>query len=76
MQVYSDPSRESDPYALPDVEVWYEDGCNPDVDDDQQLEPGFYYWSCFPGCLPDGEPIGPFLTEIEAIEAAQEGDWL
>ena len=25
-------------------------------------EPGFYWWPCFPGCLPDGEPNGPFAT--------------
>ena len=71
-QFYSDPSREPDPFALPDCEVWYENGYNPDVDDDHQLEPGFYYWSCFPGCLPDGEPIGPFATKQEAIDDAQE----
>lgn len=23
---------------------------------------GWYWWSCFPGCLPDGEPSGPFPT--------------
>ena len=26
------------------------------------LEPGFYWWACQPGCLPDGEPNGPFPT--------------
>lgn len=25
-------------------------------------EPGFYWWACYPGCLPDGEPSGPFPT--------------
>jgi hypothetical protein len=34
------------------------------------LEPGFYWWACFPGCLPDGEPSGPYQTEEEAIEDA------
>jgi hypothetical protein len=34
-------------------------------------EPGFYWQACFPGCLPDGEPSGPFETEAEAIEDAQ-----
>ena len=32
---------------------------------------GWYYWACFPGCLPDSDPIGPFDTEEEAIAAAQ-----
>jgi len=32
---------------------------------------GWYYQYCFPGCLPDSEPIGPFATDAEALEAAQ-----
>ena len=31
---------------------------------------GFYWQSCFPGCLPDGDAIGPFKTEDEAIANA------
>lgn len=31
---------------------------------------GWYWWACFPGCLPDGEPNGPFATEAEAIADA------
>src|ERR1017187_2208461 len=27
------------------------------------LEAGWYWWSCFPGCLPDSEPNGPFDTQ-------------
>jgi hypothetical protein len=36
------------------------------------VEPGWYWWACFPGCLPDGDPSGPFATEAEAIADAQE----
>jgi hypothetical protein len=32
---------------------------------------GWYYWACFPGCLPDSDPIGPFETENEAIADAR-----
>jgi hypothetical protein len=32
---------------------------------------GWYWWPCFPGCLPDGEANGPFGTEAEAIADAQ-----
>lgn len=35
-------------------------------------EPGWYWWACFPGCTPEGDPEGPFATEQEAINAAQE----
>ena len=33
---------------------------------------GWYWWACFPGCLPDSDPIGPFETEQAAIDDAQE----
>ena len=33
-------------------------------------EPGFYWQPCFPGCLPDDDPIGPFETEEEAMADA------
>ena len=33
--------------------------------------PGWYWWACFPGCLPDGDAQGPYATEDEAIEAAR-----
>ena len=76
-QFYFDESRENDPYALPDAEVFEYD---PDLDeapmtDDEgnELEAGWYYWACFPGHLPDGPPIGPFETEAEAIADAREG---
>lgn len=67
MQIYSNPGRENDEHALPDVEVFYDDG----LAYDDPCEPGWYYWYCFPGCLPDSDPIGPFETEEEAIAAAQ-----
>ena len=46
-------------------------------------EPGWYWWSCFPGsydpstdpcCLPDGDPSGPFASEADAIADAQDID--
>ena len=80
MQAYSDPSRESDPYALPDIETLHMSAKEIDsfgpgscwyTEDGEALEPGWYWWSCFPGCLP-GDPIGPFATEAEALADAQE----
>ena len=41
------------------------------VDDPAELA-GWYWWACFPGCLPDGEPMGPFESEQAAIEAANQ----
>jgi len=102
-QAYSDPAREHEPYALPDIEVfwlsasaqaesaiesrsetafdvcaeygqifdnvaamkWFHDAVTLEFQD------GWYWHSCFPGCMPDGEPMGPFATEPEALADAQ-----
>jgi len=32
---------------------------------------GWYWQACFPGCLPDGEAVGPFQTEEEAMADAE-----
>ena len=69
MQFHTDPTRASDPHALPNAEVYYS-GISEEFK--TGLEPGFYWQPCFPGCLPDGDPIGPFETEAEAIQDAQE----
>jgi hypothetical protein len=72
-QAYSDPSREADPHALPDIEVFYADSSDDwEIDGEREpMQPGWYWWSCFPGCLPDGDPCGPFATEAEALADAQ-----
>jgi hypothetical protein len=80
MQIYSDPERENDGHALPNVEVFYWDNADAadynDIsmiaDDDSKYTEGWYWWPCFPGCMPDSDPIGPFETEAEAIADAQE----
>jgi hypothetical protein len=104
MQAYSDPSRENDEHALPDLEVFqltaqevaerdeeliYEymqkkqfrlASMNSSVRDkmldaiveNEGIEGGWFYWYCFPGCMPDSEPMGPYKTAQEAKEAAQE----
>lgn len=76
MQAYSDPKRESDPHALPDLEIFYwtskEASDYWGEDADEELEAGFYFWYCFPGCMPDSEPNGPYATQQEALEAARE----
>lgn len=34
--------------------------------------PGWYWQPCFPGCLPDGEAVGPYASSRAAHEAADE----
>jgi hypothetical protein len=38
--------------------------------DDVHNGPGWYWWACFPGCLPDADPCGPFATSRKAYEDA------
>ena len=77
-QFYSDPERETDPYALPDCEVFYrtaaENAADRWLDDDgEPYGEGWYWWACFPGCLPDSDdPSGPFATKQEAIDDARD----
>lgn len=57
---------------LPDIEVFHADGTEAfPGPDGEALSIGFYWWACFPGCLPDGEPMGPFDTAEDAVEDAQ-----
>jgi hypothetical protein len=88
MQAYSDPRRESDPHALPDLEVfyhsektrhmlcegymeWHTQQPSTQVPCDQCPEPGWYWWSCSPGCLPDGDAVGPFDSAESALADAR-----
>lgn len=104
MQAYSDPKRASDPYSLPDVEVFQLSAsevaamdedlvweymkrpqfklasmnskvCESMLDamvEEEGIEGGWFWWSCFPGCMPDGPASGPFKTHAEALAEAQE----
>lgn len=48
------------------VQFWHNKLSGTDV-----LKPGWYWaWGQI-GCLPDGDPIGPFLTEEEAEADAE-----
>ena len=101
MQAYSNPKRESDPYSLPDVEVFQltaEEAVEQDEDlmwdaskrfplmhmnsrdrdkaiawaiEESGCTGGWFWWSCFPGCMPDSSAIGPFTTREEALADAQ-----
>lgn len=103
MQAYSNPKRESDPYSLPDIEV-FELTAEETVQQDEDLmyeaskefplmhmnsrdrdkaiewaiaesetTGGWFWWSCLPGCMPDGPAIGPFKTRDEALADARDG---
>lgn len=74
---YSNPKCEHDVHALPNCEVFYQhgvrntDGTRSTDPNFEHIEPGWYYWYCFPGCMPDSGPNGPYATEEEAIAACR-----
>jgi len=72
-QHYSDPKRAASPWALPDLETFEitAHGTPWEGSDGERLEPGWYWWSCFPGCLPDSDPFGPFGSEADALADCQ-----
>ncbi len=54
----------ADPDAVPMSEDWQ--------DGDDVPGAGWYWWACFPGCMPDGEPCGPFASSRQALYDADE----
>ena len=50
------------------------DGYAPDEDISGRAQElaGWYYWPCFPGCMPDGDATGPFESEEAAIADARD----
>lgn len=76
-QHYHDETSANDPHTLPNIETFFRTGaanladgwCN---EDGESWGEGWYWWSCFPGCLPDSEPFGPFPTEAAALADARE----
>ena len=103
-QHYSDPTRENDKWALPDVETFeltarecaerdedmvreymkdhrfrlasmnsrVREAMFDEMIEDNSITGGWFFWFCFPGCMPDSDAMGPYATQAEAIKAAQE----
>ena len=40
--------------------------------EEEGISGGWFFWFCFPGCMPDSSPSGPYATECEAAQAAEE----
>jgi hypothetical protein len=40
--------------------------------EEEGITGGWFWWTCLPGCMPDGPAIGPFKTRAEALADAQE----
>jgi hypothetical protein len=44
----------------------------PESEDSEEIAAGWYWQSGFPGCLPDGDAMGPFASSRAALEDADE----
>ena len=77
-QHYLYESDADDEHKLPSLETFYMteadliDSPWRDADGELRQTAGWYWLSCFPGCLPDGDPIGPFDSEDDALADARE----
>lgn len=40
--------------------------------EEEGIQGGWFYWYCFPGCLPDSDPFGPYDTWQAAKTAMRE----
>ena len=68
--VYSRPDEDASEFGMPNIEVFYAQKGEYLIDDEHAVKAGWYWWACFPGCMPDGDPSGPFRTEEDAIADA------
>lgn len=44
-------------------EIWFHPG-------GEGFDAGWYWATCWPGCLPDGDPLGPFDSRSDALADA------
>jgi hypothetical protein len=65
-QFHAEETQE--PYGSFEV-FWYADG---EKNGDEDCPPGWYWWSCFPGCMPDSAKSGPFASSMQAHKDADE----
>ena len=76
-QHYLYESDEDSPTRLPSLEVFWMSAEDIAVDwidgDGDPMGPGWYWWTCLPGCLPDSDPFGPYDSEDAALLDAREG---
>lgn len=83
LEIWEDEVRECEHcgYILPgqDVEATAEEPCPGCQESGGWVVPAewpitresWWYQFCFPGCLPDGDPVGPFATQEAALADAQ-----
>ena len=67
-----EPLYDLDPQTGASIEVFYADQV---LAASFGTRPGWFFWTCRPGCLPDDLPRGPFATSYLAYRDAATG-WM
>ena len=65
------PVKSLEVFYVNETEVLYNLQNMDHADEYTITKAGWYYWSCYPGCLPDTEATGPFETEVGALGEAR-----
>ena len=68
MSYHQFQDQTGEPYGS--FETFFEYDCIYDSNYRLTGQSGWYWHSCFPGCLPDSDRSGPFESEQEAIKDA------
>jgi len=42
------------------------------IAEENNIQGGWFYWYCIPGCLPESAPFGPYASADAAIAACRE----
>ena len=53
-------------------EVFWNDGALESDVEGEPMPTGWYWWPCFPGCMPDSDPSGPFTSSHAAWRDARD----
>jgi hypothetical protein len=65
-----EPIYDGDPHTGVTLEVFFADHV---LANSFGTRPGWFWWRCKPGCLPDMPPTGPFATSYAAYRNALDG---
>ena len=74
MQRYEVFYRTAQDFTDPDPGTWMADYAEVAIEENNDPADlaGWYYWYCFPGCLPESSARGPYPTEQDAIDAVED----
>lgn len=73
--------KDADDFSVDDEETWMGERLRENLGDDPdeaeikaeaEKLAGYYFWWCFPGCMPDSDAFGPYPTSEAAMQAARE----